>query len=66
MWKVVFILLCLTTVLLSFKRGGILCLFSGIFIYTAICVIQGNDWREKRKRVFLAVISIFFVIFATQ
>lgn len=59
-WKCFFILLCLIAVLLSFKRGGTICLLSGIIVYITTCVMHENDRRKKRKLLFLSFFSIIF------
>lgn len=62
------LLLSLVTILLSFKRGGIVCVLTGLFVYVAFGVFLGNDWLRRFKKFFFAVLAfavamlVFFYI----
>ena len=61
-FKTFCILLCLIAVLLSFKRGGIICLFAGLYVYAVVCVISASDWLIKLKRFCISLIPLFVII----
>lgn len=60
--KIGMLLLCVVTVLLSFKRGGTICVFGGILVYAMFAIAQGNDWLKKAKRIYFASIALILVL----
>ena len=56
------VLLCFITVLLSFKRGGIICLISGLYVYIMICVITGTNWIQRIKRLCVSIVPLALIV----
>ena len=58
-----FLLLSMITVLLSFKRGGAICLFSGLFVYALFCTLWERNLLKKSKRFIQALLLLTLAVF---
>ncbi len=60
--KVLALFVCFFSVLSSFKRGGVVCLISGLYIYMFFCVIKEKKFMEKMKRLLLTLFPLVVVV----
>ena len=60
--KIIALLLCLIAVFAAFKRGGIICLSSGLFVYIMVDALAGMNWQNKLKKFIFSFLPLALIL----